>query len=189
MALSPTGMRAAVVRNLQNRSGKTLDQWVRVAKKSRLTEPKALRKWLKAEYGLGATTCWIIADATLRKLGYVPPTESEMLDAQFKGDKSALRPVYDRLVREVKKLGSDVNVGVRNTQTTFSRKHTFAIAKAPTKTRIDLGLRLPGVKPTKRLRATRAFSDNATHCVALHAPGDVDVQLKKWLKAAYAARG
>ncbi len=101
---------------------------------------------------------------------------------------AALCPVYDRLVREVKKLGADVNVGVRKTQTTFARKHTFAIAKAPTRTRIDLGLRLPGLKPTKRLEATTAFSDNATHCVKLTTPQEVNGQLKKWLKAAYDAR-
>ena len=112
-----------------------------------------------------------------------------MLDAQFNGGKAALRPAYDRLIRAVKKLDSDVNVGVRKTQTTFARKHPFAIAKAPTKTRIDLGLRLPCTRPTKRLQSTTAFSDNATHCVALTAARDVDDQLKKWLKAAYTARG
>ncbi len=189
MALSPTGMGEAVIRNLQSRTGKNLEQWVRVAKKSRLTDPKELRRWLKADHGLGGTTCWIITDATLRKPGDKPPSESEMVDAQFKGDKAALRPVYDRLIRAAKKLGSDVNIGVRKTQTTLARNHTFAIAKAPTKTRIDLGLRLPGTKPTKRLQSTTAFSDNATHCVALTTPGDVDDQLKKWLKAAYTARG
>lgn len=189
MALSPTGMGEAVIRNLQSRTGKNLGQWVRLAKRSRLTESKGLRKWLKTEHGLGGTTCSIIADATLRKPGDVPPTESEMLDTQFKGDKAALRAVYERLVRAVKKLGIDVRVGVRKTQTTFARKHTFAIAKAPTRTRIDLGLRLPGTRPTKRLQSTTAFSDNATHCVALTAPRDVDDQLGKWLKAAYVARG
>lgn len=188
MALSPTGMSEAVIRNLQGRTGKNLEQWVRVAKKSRLTEPKELRKWLKTEHGLGGTTCWVIANATLRRPGDVPPSESEVLDAQFRGEKGALRPAYDRLVREVRKLGIDVNVGVRKTQTTFARKHTFAIAKAPTETRIDLGLRLPGVRPTKRLERTTAFSDNATHCVRLSKPSDVDRQLVKWLKAAYDAR-
>ena len=189
MALSPSGMGEAVIRNLQTRTGRSLEQWIKLAKRSRLTDPKALRKWLKAEHALGGTTCLVIVDATLRKPGDVPPTPDEMLEAQFKGDKATLRPVYERLVRAVKKLGIDVNVGVRKTQTTFARNHTFAIAKAPTKTRIDLGLRLPGTRPTKRLQNTTAFSDNATHCVALTAPGNVDDQLKKWLKAAYIARG
>ena len=152
-----------------------------------MKDRKELRKWLKAEHGLGGTTCMIIADATLgagEKL-----SEPQLLDAQFGGDKAALRPVYARLVREVKKLGKDVHVAVRKTQTTFSRGATFAIAKAPTRTRIDLGLRLPGVKPTRRLETTKAFSDNATHCVRLTAPGDVDRQLENWLEAAYEARG
>lgn len=189
MALSPEGMQEAVVRNLKDRTGKSLEQWVRVAKSSRTTDPKELRSWLKSEHGLGGTTCMVITNATLSKPGDKPPSESELLDGQFKGDGAALRPVYDRLVRVVKKLGKDVNIGIRKTQTTFARGHTFAIAKAPTRTRIDLGLRLPGVKPTKRLEATTAFSDNATHCVKLTTPSDVDDRLKKWLEDAYAARG
>ena len=188
MALSPDGMSEAVIRNLKNRTGSSLQQWVRIARKSGLTELKELRKWLKTEHGLGGTTCGIIADATLGDPGARQPSGADLLGAQFKGDKAVLCPVYDRLVREVKKLGPDVNVGVRKTQTTFARKHTFAIAKAPTRTRIDLGLRLPGVKPTKRLESTTAFSDNATHCVKLTTPHEVNGQLKKWLKAAYDAR-
>jgi len=189
MALSPEAMGEAVIRNLKNRTGKTLEQWVRLARKSQLTDPKELRKWLKAEHDLGGTTCWIIAGATPSKLGQKPPSDTELLEAQFKGDKAVLRPAYDRLVRDVKKLGRDVRVGVRKTQTTFARKHTFAIAKAPTTTRIDLGLRLPGVKPTRRLEATTAFSDNATHRVTLTSATDADAQLRKWIKAAYDARG
>ena len=189
MALSPNGMSEAVIRNLKSRTGKNLEQWVSVARKSALSEQKELRKWLKAEHVLGGTTCWIIADATLGEPGGAPPSDSEVLDTQFRGDKAALRPVYERLLGAVKMLGSDVNLGVRKTQTTFARKNTFAVAKAPTKTRIDLGLRLPGVKPTKRLETTTAFSDNATHCVTLSTLGDVDGQLMKWLKAAYDARG
>jgi hypothetical protein len=189
MALSPEGMHDAVIRNLGNRTGKTLEQWVRLASKTRLTEQEDLRRWLKEEHGLGSSTCYIIADATLGAPGGKRPTGSELLDAQYASGKDHLRPVYDRLVREIRKIGTDVTIGVRKTQTTFARRHTFAIAKAPTRTRIDLGLRLPGVRPTRRLKATTAFSDNATHCVELTAPGKVDAELGRWLRAAYALRG
>ena len=84
MALSPKGMGEAVIRNLQNRTGKTLDQWVRVAKRSRLTDPKELRRWLKAEHGLGQTTCWIIADAVLSKPGGGPSDSSDDDNAELK---------------------------------------------------------------------------------------------------------
>ena len=50
MALSPSGMGDAVIRNLRNRTGRNLEQWVKVARRSRLTDPKELRKWLKAEH-------------------------------------------------------------------------------------------------------------------------------------------
>jgi hypothetical protein len=34
MALSPSGMQEAVLRNLQNRTGKNLAHWIRMAKRS-----------------------------------------------------------------------------------------------------------------------------------------------------------
>ncbi len=188
MALSPSQMQDAVIKNLETRTGKTLNEWIRIAKRSRLTDRNDIRKFLKAEHGLGMTTCYLIAEATRQEAGDNPPTEEEMLKAQFRGDKEVLRPVYDKLVREMKKLGSDVTVGVRKTQTTFARKYTFAIAKAPTKTRIDLGLRLPTVRATKRLKTTTAFCDNATHCVSLSNRNDIDDQIMKWLAGAYKAR-
>jgi len=188
MAMSPDGMRDAILRNLRKRTGKNLEQWVRVAGKRNLASARELRSWLKTEHGLGSTTCGLIADATFGVLRRAPLPDSELLASQYRGDRAALRPTYDRLVREVRALGCDVRIGVRKTQTTFARRHTFAIAKAPTRTRIDLGLRLPGVKPTRRLTATTAFSENATHCVRLLAPQDVDGPLKKWLRAAYDAR-
>ncbi len=189
MAMSPEKMMESVARNLKERTGKTLGQWVRVAKRSGLKEAKELRRWLKSEHGLGQTTCFVVCHATLEELGVATPGDDELLEAQFKGDKAALRPTYDRLVQAVKRLGKDVTVGVRKTQTTFARDHTFAIAKAPTRARILLGLRLPGTKPTRRLQASTTFSDNASHAVELTKPGDVDDALKRWLKAAYAARG
>jgi hypothetical protein len=33
----------------------------------------------------------------------------------------------------------------------------------------------------------KAFSDNATHCVTLSTPAEVDDQLRKWLVVAYQA--
>ena len=51
-----------------------------------------------------------------------------------------------------------VNVGVRKTQTTFARTHTFAIAKAPTMTRVDLGLRLR--RPEDTVVVSTAPGDN-----------------------------
>lgn len=189
MLKSPDDMVAAVKRNLKDRTGKTIAEWVRIAKRSKLTVPKDLKRWLKDEHGLGGTTCVVIALETLGPGEGQPQDASEYLDHQFRGDRAKMRPTYEAIVKAVQACGKDVEIGPRKTQTTFLRGHLFAIAKGPTLTAIDLGLRLPGVKPTKRLEATTKFSDNCTHCVRLTSPKDVDAQLKGWLKKAYAARG
>lgn len=188
MTPTPEQMAAAITRRLEQRTGRSLSEWKRIARRSGETEPKELRAWLKEVHGLGVNTCWVIADATLGTKGGTKLSPKQQLADQFAGVGAALRPTYDALVRAVEALGPDVQVLPRLTQTTFARKHTFAVAKAPTRKGIELGLRLPGARATKRRVATKAFSGNATHCVLLADPDDVDAQLESWLKAAYDAR-
>ena len=72
----------------------------------------------------------------------------------------------------------------------FARPKQFAIAQPSTRTRVDVGLRLPGGAPSERLLEAGSFgSGSITHGVALAAPGDVDGELEGWLCAAYDARG
>jgi hypothetical protein len=64
----------------------------------------------------------------------------------------------------------------------------FGLIQASTKSRIDLGLKLPGVAPTERLQAAGNFgSGQITHRVALTSEVEVDDEVLGWLKAAYEA--
>jgi Domain of unknown function (DUF5655) len=59
-----------------------------------------------------------------------------------------------------------------------------------TKTRVDLGLRLPGDPFGPRLVEAGSFgSGTITHKVALTSVDDVDAEVEGWLRAAYDARG
>ena len=70
-----------------------------------------------------------------------------------------------------------------------ARPKQFAIVRPSTRTRVDVGLRLPGVAPGERLLEAGSFgSGSITHRVALATPGDVDAELEDWLRAAYDAR-
>jgi hypothetical protein len=113
----------------------------------------------------------------------------ELIDCQYAGAKAALRPIYER-VAEVIASFEDVEVGPRGTYVSFGRPKQFALVQPSTKTRVDVGLRLPGVEATERLADAGSFgSGNITHKVALAAPEDVDAELEGWLRVAYDARG
>ena len=111
-----------------------------------------------------------------------------LIDRQYSGAKAALRPIYERLAEVIAEL-EDVEVGPRGTYVSFGRPKQFALVQPSTKTRVDVGLRLPGAAPTERLADAGSFgSGNITHRVALGAPEDVDAELEGWLRDAYDAR-
>ena len=84
----------------------------------------------------------------------------------------------------------DVEVGPRGTYVSFGRPKQFALVQPSTKTRVDVGLRLPGVPFSERLADAGSFgSGNITHRVGLEAVEDVDAELEGWLRGAYDARG
>jgi predicted transport protein len=114
-----------------------------------------------------------------------PPVE-DPLAAQYAGPKAALRPIYDRLAALAQQLGGDVTLDPRKTYVSLARQRQFGVIQPSTRTRVDLGLKLPGVAPTDRLLAAGGFgSGNVTHRVALASLDDIDDQLIGWIRSAY----
>jgi hypothetical protein len=68
------------------------------------------------------------------------------------------------------------------------RKRQFGIIQASTKTRVDLGLVLPGVEPKDRLKSSSKLgSDRITHKIVLTSIMDVDSFVETWIQQAYEA--
>ncbi|HXV41755.1 MAG TPA: DUF5655 domain-containing protein [Anaerolineae bacterium] len=113
------------------------------------------------------------------------PVEDQFA-SQYAGAKAVLRPIYDRLAEAATALGSDVTLEPRKTYVALARGRQFGLIQASTKSRVDLGLKLPGVEPTERLQAAAGFgSGQITHRVALASEAEVDDEVLGWLKAAY----
>ena len=49
------------IAELKQKTGRSLDEWIRLVKKSGPKEEKERREWLKKEYGLGTNTAWWLA--------------------------------------------------------------------------------------------------------------------------------
>ncbi|HEY3367494.1 MAG TPA: DUF5655 domain-containing protein [Symbiobacteriaceae bacterium] len=87
-------------------------------------------------------------------------------------------------------LGDDVTLKVCMTYVALVRGRQFAAIQPSTKTRVDLGLILPGTEPAGRLQPVKNVgSGRTTHQVALGAPEDADQEVAGWLKAAYEYAG
>jgi len=105
----------------------------------------------------------------------------------YAGPRAALRPIHDRLISLAGELGADVRICPCKTMVPLYRRHVFAQIKPASNKRIELGFALGDEPFTSRLRDTggRAKKDRITHSVAITSLGDIDLQIKRWLREAY----
>ena len=176
---------ASMVANLEAKTGKSMADWVAIVKKLGALKHGEIVKHLKAEYALGHGYANLIAHTAAGNVGAEAPPADDLVEAQFAGDRAGLRPIYDRLVKEVQAFGNDVEVSPKKANVSIRRSKQFAIFQPSTKARFDVGINLKGVKPVGRLEAAGSFNSMVTHRVRLEKLADVDAELIAWLKQAY----
>src|SRR3989442_5965119 len=181
------------IAELKQKTGRTLEEWLRLIKKSGPKDEKARRKWLKAEYGLGTNSAWWLAERADGKGTEVGDPDEYLKAAEgyvenmFSGAKAGLRPIYDALLKLGLSVGKDAKACPCQTIVPLYRNHVFAQIKPTTRTRIDMGFALRDTKPTGRLIDTGGFAkkDRITHRIPITQLADIDKEVQRWLKAAY----
>src|SRR5262245_57749298 len=178
---------------LPQKTGRTLDEWIRLVEDEGPSSDQERRDWLKSEHGLGTNTAWWIADrAAGRGLEDGDPEEylkaaEGYVAAMFAGPRAGLRPIYDQLLKLGLSLGADVKACPCTTIDTRYRRHVFAEIKPASHTRIDLGLALKDTPAPPRLIDTGGLAkkDRITHRIAIITPAGIDAEVKHWLRFAY----
>ena len=186
MAKSPDEMAASMVANLKEKTGKTLDQWLKLVGKAKLAKHGEIVKWLKSEHGITHGYANLVAHKALSS-DAGSADAGDLVSAQYTGDKAALRPIYDALIKMVSGLGKDVEIAPKKTYVSIRRSKQFALIQPSTKTRVDVGIQLKGVKPEGRLEKSGSFNAMVSHRVRVEDKKQVNAELKQWLKQAYDA--
>jgi uncharacterized protein DUF5655/uncharacterized protein DUF4287 len=178
---------------LKEKTGRSLDEWLRLIKKSGPKDEKARREWLKTEHGLGTNSAWWLAERAEGKGAegddpdaYLKAAEG-YVEKMFSGNKSGLRPIYDALLKLGLGAGKEAKACPCQTIVPLYRNHVFAQIKPTTRTRIDFGFALADTKATGRLIDTGGFAkkDRITHRIEITSLKDIDDEVKRWLKVAY----
>jgi hypothetical protein len=180
-------MEGAWLERLREKTGKSMEEWVRIVQKSGPAAEKERVEWLKKEHGLGTNYAkWIAERSSGRNRAEEYGDPETLVDAMFAG-KEPLRPLYEQLLRLGKSLGEDVKACPCKTIVPLYRRHVFAQLKPATKTRIDLGLALKDTPVRGRLIDTGGFAkkDRITHRIPVTSVEDIDEELKRWLRKAY----
>jgi hypothetical protein len=174
---------ASVQASLERDTGKTLEQWVAIARTCPETRPRAQAAWFKANYGLlqnramhvlsvafpSETGGWQEAD-TLRDALWTDPQSRAILEA----------------VQAAATALPDVVMGQRKQFTAFSRAFQFASLKPIKGGKASLGLALtPDADLRLEAPKNEAWSERLKAKLLLESAASVDASVKALLKAAW----
>ncbi|MDQ3068655.1 MAG: DUF4287 domain-containing protein [Acidobacteriota bacterium] len=181
---------AAQLANLQERTGKSLDELTAVIRKSGLTKHGEIRDMLKRDLGMGHGDANTLVHVVLKSDGASASegkTGGEVLDAIYAGPKAAMRPIHDRLMAAIGRFG-EFEVAPKKTYVSLRRKKQFATIGPATNTRFEVGLNMKGVPATTRLEALLP-GGMCQYRVKVADAKEVDAELLAWIRQAYDAAG
>lgn len=183
---------ATQLKNIQAKTGKTLDQLSALVQKSGLTKHSEIRDMLKRDLGLGYGDANALAHVVLKSDGARAAqakglTTDDVVSEIYSGAKAGLRPIHDRLMAAMVKFGA-FEIAPKKGYVSLRRKKQFAMIGPATHTRVEVGLNMKGVKAAARLIAMPSGS-MCNYKVKVTEAGEVDRELIAWLKKAYESAG
>ena len=143
------------ITELKQKTGRSLEEWLKLIRKEGPAEEKERRNWLREKHDLNTMIATWLAERSLGKGAemadpdlYLESAERDV-EKMFAGGKAHLRPVYDALLKAGLKTGKEAKACPCTTIVPLYRNHVFAQIKPATQTRIDMGFAL-GDMPVPR---------------------------------------
>jgi hypothetical protein len=184
----PKSAAATQLRNIEAKTGKTLAQLGQLIAGSGLAKVGEQRSMLMKELGLGygdanAVALWVKDAATRTE----DSAAADPLDAIYAGNKTALRPLHDRLIAAIDRLGP-YEKAPKKAYVSLRRKKQFATVGPATKDQIEIGLNAKAMPSSPRLKVLPA-GGMCQYSVRIGGASDIDDELLGWLRAAYDGAG
>jgi L-ascorbate metabolism protein UlaG (beta-lactamase superfamily) len=148
------------------------------------SEIKEKIQWLQIKHGLGHGQAGTIVKMMYE--GLDDYDEGELMKQHFSNGKEYLKPVYDKIMSNLKKYGT-VRVSVNKTYLSLVNSQQFALVKS-TKDGLVIGVPGAAVKAThnKEFKPTKNLgSDKITHKITLVDEGDLNEGVMRVLKVSY----
>ena len=186
MAKTPEEMETAMIANMPAKTGKSLGQWLAITgQRPELAMHGEIVRYLKAEHGVTHGYASLVAHNALRGPGSSAASGDDQVGIQYGGAKEALRPIYEALVERISTFGPDVELAPKKAYVSLRRAKQFGLVQPSTRTRVDVGIKLPGTEPEGRLELSGSFNAMVSHRVRVTKPEQIDDELSGWLSAAY----
>lgn len=176
-----------MITNLQESTGKSLAEWIKIVEACGESKHMAIIKHLKTTHGLTHGYANLIAH---KAKGSDAGSEDDqtLIDNQYKG-KESLRPIYEKLVDAIKTFGDDVEFAPKRAYVSLRRKKQFGLIQPSTKKRLDIGINLKGKEPIDQLESAGSWNTMVSHRVKTQNIDDISPEVISWLKEAYESAG
>jgi hypothetical protein len=184
--------RETQLKNIQAKTGKSLEEVRHLITKSGLTKHGEIRAMLMEKLKLGYGDANSLVHFALQSDAQSAAKDSglsteDVLDGIYTGPKADLRAIHEKVMQAIEKFG-EFEVAPKKGYVSLRRKKQFAMLDPGTKGRFEVGLNMKGVEPTNRLTAMPP-GGMCQYKVLLTKPGEVDRELLGWIKTAYDSSG
>ena len=174
---------ASVQANLEKETGRSLAEWVAIARTCPETTPRARQAWLKERHGLLQNrAAYVLGEAFGRDTPWDDP--DRLIDALWTDPAS--RAIFEA-VRDAATALPDTVIGARKGFTAFSRKVQFAAMKPVKGGTAVLGLAVsPDADPILQARRkSEPLNERLLAIAPLDSVAAVDARVAALLKAAW----
>ena len=173
---------ASIVESMERETGKTLDQWVAIARTCPETKPNARKVWFKTHHGIGTNRAGVILGAAFPdKAMWAKPDDLRGTLWADDGSRAILEAV-EAAVASYPGLVAAQRKGF----TAFSREFQFASVKPVKGGKAVLGLAV-GPESDPRLEPPRneGWSERLKSKIVLESAAQVDASIAKLLKTSW----
>ncbi len=176
--------------NIQKKTGKSFDQLAAIIKKSGQTKHGEIREYLKRELGLGHGDANALVHAVLQTDGQRAAegkASDQVLDEIYSGAKANMRPIHEKLMKEINKLG-EFEIAPKKGYVSLRRKKQFVMIGPKTNTRFEVGINAKDLRKSARL-LEQPKGSMCNYIVNVTDVKEVDSELISWIKSAYEGAG
>ncbi len=173
-----------MLENIEVKTGKSADYWIKLIKSSGLEKHAQKIKLLKEDHGFSHGYANTIVHLSKEDSSINSENKDSLIQAQYNG-KEDLKPIYEKLIKEVYKFGKDVELAPKKAYVSLRRQKQFALIQPSTKTRVDIGIKLKGVEPSGVAEKAGSWNSMVTHRIKISNLKEVNKEVINWLKEAY----
>ena len=179
--------RATQLKNIEKKTGHTLDELRAIIAESGLQKHGEIRQMLIERFGLGFGDAGQLVHYALASDGQSAAeaaglSSADVLAEIYTGTKAPLRPLHEALMAAIQDFGP-FEIVPKKGYVSLRRKRQFAMLGPASKGRLEVGLNLKGVEGTERLEA-QPPGGMCQYKVFLTGLEEVDAELLGWLRQA-----